>query len=71
MTKKETKKLQKIELDAWNRYACAENACTDKNWVDCCRHNWFGVHMVLEELNIHPIFGEDRLCLNITKKVEL
>ena len=68
MTNKEKNKLQKLELKAWNRYASAQNSCTDSHWVDCCRHHWYGVHSVLEELRISPILGSERITIEYNKE---
>ena len=70
MTNKEKNKLKELELKAWNSYASAQNCCTDRNWVDCCRHNWFGIHTVLEEFRISPIRGMERMTLDIGNNKE-
>lgn len=70
MTNKEKNKLKELELNAWNRYALAHNSCTDRHWVDCCRHHWFGIHTALKELKISPILGIERMTLDIGKKEE-
>ena len=60
MTKKEKRKIQELEINAWNWYANTCEKSTDETSKRDISNIWFGIINVMEALGIEKEVSERR-----------